>query len=97
VSRPDALLLHAAPKVSGSIAERVAETCKILEPLLECDYPREKAHIRKMPFGRLFVTRDPADTLMFPTGHPRSGQPRYRWVKQADGTEFGYLVDGAAL
>jgi hypothetical protein len=93
--RPDALFLQSAPKVSGSITVRVRETCKILERLLECDYPREKVWIRKQPFGRLFITRDPADTVLFPTGHPRSGQPRYRWERALDGTELGYLLEDA--
>jgi hypothetical protein len=93
--RPDALFVHSPPKASGTITARVEAACKLFERLLECDYPREKAYIRKQPFGRLFVTRDPADTILFPTGHPRSGQPRYRWERQADETELGYLITEA--
>jgi hypothetical protein len=93
MARPDALFLQSAPPVTGTVMDRVAATCKILEPLLECDYPREKAYIRRQPFGRLFVTRDPADTLLFPTGHPRSGEPRYRWEWRDGGTEFGFLLE----
>ena len=92
MGRPDALYLESAPPVTGDIIGRIAETCKILEPMLEVDYPAgERAYIRKQPHGRLFVTRDPADTLLFPTGHPRSGESRYRWEKRDGGVEFGYL------
>ena len=38
----------------------------------------------------MFVTRDPLDTILFPTSHPRSGQPRYRWEKRPGGIEVGY-------
>jgi hypothetical protein len=90
--RPDALFLSPQPG-GGRIFERVAAVCKIAEPLLEVDYKGgERAYIRKMQNGRLFITRDPADTIYFPTGHPRSGQPRYRWERRPDGAEMGWLV-----
>ena len=94
--RPDAVFLPETVKAGGRIFDRIAAVCKIAEPLLEVDRPAgEKAYIRKQPHGRLFITRDPLDTIYFPTGHPRSGQPRYRWDRLADGTELGYLTETA--
>jgi hypothetical protein len=90
--RPDAVFLPETLKAGGRIFDRIGSICKIAEPLLEVDFPRERAYIRKQPHGRLFITRDPTDTIFFPTGHPRSGQQRYRWVQQADGADLGYLV-----
>ncbi len=91
--RPDALFLPETVKRGDRIFERVAAVCRIAEPLLECDYPREKAYIRKMPHGRLFITRDPADTINYPIDHPKSGQPRYRWEKRDGGVQVGYLIE----
>jgi hypothetical protein len=94
MSTPDALFLPPQPVGSGRIFDRITAVCRIAEPLLEVDYKGgERAYIRKQAGGRLFITRDPADTILFPTGHPRSGQPRYRWERQADGAELGYLID----
>ena len=95
--RPDALLLPTQPVAAGRIFDRVMAVCRLAEPLLEVDYKGgERAYIRKQAGGRLFITRDPADTILFPTGHARSGQPRYRWERRADGAEIGYLVERTA-
>ena len=94
--RPDALFLPEAIKSGGRIFDRVAAVCRVAEPLLGVDYAGgERAYIRKQPHGRLFITRDPADTIFFPTGHARSGAPRYRWERTADGAELGYLIESA--
>jgi hypothetical protein len=95
MSRPDALFLPESIKTTGGrIFDRVASVCRIAEPLLEVDFAAgERAYIRKQPHGRLFITRDPADTINFPTGHPNSGRSRYRWEKRGDGTELGYLIE----
>ncbi len=94
--RPDAVFLPESAKGGGRIFDRVAAVSKIAEPLLGVDYAAgERAYIRKMPHGRFFVTRSRTDSIYFPTGHPRSGTPRYRWEQQADGAELGYLVEGA--
>jgi hypothetical protein len=96
VGRPDALFLPTTLKRGSTIVERVVSVSAVAEPLLEVDYAAgERAFIRSMPHGRLFVTRDPADTIYFPTGHPQSGEHRYRWEKRGDGVEIGYLVEGA--
>ena len=93
--RPDALFLPETVKTGGRIFDRIAAVCRIAEPLLQVNLAAgEKAYIRKQPHGRLFVTRDASDTIFFPIDHPRSGQPRYRWERQPDGAEFGYLIEG---
>ncbi len=94
--RPDALFLPESVKVGAIMSDRVDSACRYAESLLEADCAAgERAHIRTQPHGRLFVTRDYRDTIFFPAGHPRSGQARYNWVRQSDGSEFGYLVEGA--
>jgi len=44
-----------------------------------------------------FVTSFPRNgrTEYFAKGTDREGQSRYTWEPQADGVEYGYLVDGA--
>jgi len=91
--RPDAVFIPETVKAGGRIFDRITAVSLIAEPLLQVNRATgEKAYIRKQPHGRLFITRDPADSIFFPTDHPRSGQPRYRWERQADGTELGYLI-----
>ncbi len=93
--RPDALWLPPNAKSGRRIFDRVAAVSRIAEPLLEVDYAAgERAHIRiQQPSGRLFITRDPADTIFFPNGHPRSGQERYRWEPGPGGAKLGYLIE----
>jgi len=90
MDRPDALMLPAGWTHGRRLPDRVASIADIAEPILG-----GRAWIRKQPHDRLFITRAIEDTILFPTDHPRSGQPRYRWVRQADGAEWGYLVEGA--
>jgi hypothetical protein len=55
----------------------------------------ELAHIRVNPKGSLskvFATRDPGDSILFPVSHPLSGRPRYRWESREDGVELGTLL-----
>ena len=83
-------MLPAGRASCGRLADRVASIADIAEPLLG-----GRAWIRKQPHDRLFISLWPEDTILFPTDHDRSGQPRYRWEKHPDGSEFGYLVEGA--
>jgi hypothetical protein len=93
---PDALMLPASVRSGARMADRVDSVCTLAEAILGLDRPAGKtALIRRQPHDRLFVTGDHADTILFPTNHPRSGQPRYRWVAQADGSEWGYLAEEA--
>jgi hypothetical protein len=90
---PDALMLPAALKRGARLHDRVASIAAIAEPLLGVDRAAgERAWVRQQPHGRLFVTRDPADTIFFPRDHDRQGQPRYRWETQADGSQWGWLI-----
>jgi hypothetical protein len=93
--RINGLLISASRKRGARMGDRVGSIADIAEPLLEV--ARGQAFIRTQPGGWLFVTSDPNDTIFFPTDHVRSGQPRYAWIDQPDGTRFGYLVEGAAL
>lgn len=89
---PDAVLIPEDRKSGTRMSDRAASILAIAEPLLQVDRSRgQKGYIRIQPQGRLFVTRDPRDTLLFPTGHPCAGQPRYDWVSLSDGIELGYL------
>jgi hypothetical protein len=85
--KPDAMFIPAGRRVGKNVIERVGSIADIAEPILG-----GKAYIRQQPHGWLFVTADPDDTIMFPTGDVRSG-PRYVWIAQPDGIRFGYLRD----
>ncbi|MGO9463082.1 MAG: hypothetical protein ACLQIB_04385 [Isosphaeraceae bacterium] len=90
---PDALMIPEGLKTGARMSDRVASVADIAEPLLLVDRARgERAYIRIQPGGRLFVTRDVHDTILFPRGHERDGRPRYNWVPQRNGMEYGYLV-----
>jgi hypothetical protein len=82
------------------MVDRVASIADIAEPLLGADSAKGgaggRAYIRQQGNDWLFITLDPYDTINFPRDHPRAGQPRYAWINQADGSRFGYLIDGAA-
>jgi hypothetical protein len=95
MARPDALFLPISAKQGDTMARRVRAVSTIAEPLLEVDYKGgERAIIREQgQQGRLFITRDASDTILFPAGHPRAGQPRYRWEPGPDGAELGWLND----
>jgi hypothetical protein len=93
MSRPDALIISAATKRGDRLIDRVASIVAVAEPLLGVVRTAgERAWIRQQPHGQLFITRDPADTIAFPRDHRLSGQPRYRWETQADGSQRGWLV-----
>lgn len=96
MDHPDALLLPESWKTGQSQLDRIDSILAIAEPLLGVDRAAgQRAYIRRQPGGRLFVTADPADTLRFPLGHPREGNPRYRWAPRPDGSEHGFLVEEA--
>lgn len=89
----DAVRAPEAIKRGATQLDRIDSILAVAEPLLGVDRSRgERGYIRKQPGSTLFVTKDPLDTLQFPNGHPRSGQPRYRWACGDDGIDLGYLV-----
>lgn len=93
---PDALILPETWKSGGTQLDRIDSILRVAEPLLKVDRSKgERAYIRRQPGGRLFVTSDPLDTLQFPIGHAEEGKPRYHWVARPDGSEHGFLVEGA--
>jgi hypothetical protein len=91
---PDALMLDARLKTGARMVDRALSIVAIAKPLLGVD-PKSGQHvfIRIQPHNRLFVTRDPDDTILFPVGHPRAGQPRYKWSTHTPQIEIGYLVE----
>jgi hypothetical protein len=94
--KPDALFMPGKLKRGARLVDRVASIADIAEPTLGLDRSNgERAYIRVQPGDRLFITANPLDTIFFPLGHDRSGQPRYRWERGDDGIERGYLVEGA--
>lgn len=92
---PDALILSTAAKQGARMVDRVARICEIAEPILGVDRAAgQHAWIRRtMQTGVLFITRDPADTMLFPRDHPRSGQDRYRWEIASNQMQYGWLVE----
>lgn len=90
---PDALMIPESRKTGARMIDRVASILDLAEPLLGVDRGRgERGYIRVQPNGRLFVTKSPADTILFPKGHPLDGRPRYRWTAAGDEVELGFLA-----
>jgi hypothetical protein len=90
---PDALILNESLKRGSRLCDRVASIADIAEPLLGVDRARgERAFIRLQGNGKLFITKSIHDTICFPKDDDRGGRPRYRWVLQPDGSEFGYRI-----
>lgn len=54
----------------------------------------ELAYCGPLPAGQGWLcARDPKLViLLFPTGHPMAGQPRYKWTTRPDGLKVGTLV-----
>ena len=66
--RPDAVLMPSSLKTGRRLLDRVGSVLDIAEPLLQVDRSAgERAWIRQQPNNRLFVTRDPHDTIFFRT------------------------------
>jgi hypothetical protein len=91
MSRPDALFLPESMKTGKTAIQRLHSILRLADSLLEVT-GGERCYVRRQPHNRLFITRNPADTILQPIGHPQAGQPRYRWEKRADGTELGWLL-----
>jgi hypothetical protein len=90
---PDALMIPESLKSGARMSDRVASIAELAEPLLVVNRSKgERAYVRIQPGGRLFVTKDVRDTILFPRNHHRCGQPRYHWATGDDGIDRGYLV-----
>jgi hypothetical protein len=95
---PDALMLPQDRKQGARMVDRVASIADIAEPILGIDRTRgQRAYIRLQPNGKLFISPDVRDTILFAKDHERDGLPRYHWILQPDGSELGYLVDSAQV
>ena len=96
-STPDALMLSQDRKRGARMVDRVASIADVAEPILGIDRScGERAYIRLQPNGKLFITRCAVDTILFPKDHEFDGLPRYRWISQPDGSEFGYLLESGS-
>lgn len=95
-AKPDALMIPETLKRGATQLDRIDSICSFAESILGGDRSKGvTARIRRQPGGRkMFVTLSPRDTLRFPVNSGESG-PRYYWVAQPDGVEYGYLVDAA--
>ena len=89
---PDALMIRQECRRGVRLRDRIDSIADLAEPLLAVDRAAaQRTWIRMPSNGWLFVTRDPHDTINYPTDHPRSGAARYTWEAQPDGIQFGYL------
>jgi hypothetical protein len=95
---PDAVMVPDSWKGSGNALEQSLSLVDHAEAILGVDRPSgERAWVRHALGGGLrFCTKDPQDTLQFPTGHARQGQDRYRWSPQDDGSVHGHLIEKVA-
>lgn len=91
-------MISSAARKGQRLGERVASICDIAEPILGIDRDLgQHAWVRIQPHERLFITRDPEDSINFPNEHPLSGQPRYNWVEGVDGIRRGFLKPEATV
>jgi hypothetical protein len=94
---PDALIFPESAKVGRTFNERVANLAKRAEAMLGLDYAAGgRAHIRPAVNERVFVSPSPHENPLFPIGHERERQPRYRWEWQDDDVQFGFFIDDEA-
>jgi hypothetical protein len=91
---PDALMIPEGSKRGARMVDRVSSIIDLAEPLLGVDRAKgERAYIRLQGNGTLFVSKSVFDTIYYPKDHELDGRPRYRWEKQADGIELGFLKE----
>jgi len=91
---PDALMIPETLKTGSRMSDRIGSIAAIAVPPLGVDRSKgELARIRIQPGGKLFVTKDVHDTILFPKDHERAGRPRYNWVLQENGIEYGYSAE----
>jgi hypothetical protein len=77
---PHAVMLDGRLKTGARMVDRAHSILEIAKPLLGVNLESgQHVFMRIQPHNRLFVTRGPDDTILFPLGHPRAGQPRYKW------------------
>lgn len=93
---PDAVVIPEEWKRGSNSNDRNLSLIAIAERMLGVDLTTgERAWMRLQPHGRMFVTKSIYDTIQFAKDHHLAGKPRYFWVAQEDGSEFGYLVPEA--
>lgn len=82
---------------AGNDYNRMARLTTEFGPLLGATGTK-RVWKRDLADGRELLSIDPADTLLFPTGHAMEYQPRYTWTDrpQNDGVQFGTLVETPA-
>lgn len=89
---PDALIIPNRYKKGSTLADRAISICAIAEPLLGVNRDRGENALSRQQDGFVFVTRDIADSLEFPSTTPLRGRPRYHWIERPDGIKLGYLT-----
>jgi hypothetical protein len=99
--RPDAIKFPTGwSPPAGVRFDGVSRADKLLnffEPILGGG-PGKPGHIRQLAGGPIhMVTLSTEDTVNFPTGHPMEKFPRYTWVRQPNGLEYGYLKPEAQV
>lgn len=83
--------------LASIVMKKKVSTVETAEEFLGIDFNAGgRAHCFPYAAGdnpMVFAARSPHDTLLFPNGHPKEKEPRYKWVEQEDGSRFGYLVE----
>lgn len=93
-SRPDAVKIPHAYGKAGVPRNAQGGLATAAETLLGVDRAKgERARCRQQN-GYIFATREPGQTMTFPEGHERKGEPRYEWSDR-DGVQVGTLVPEA--
>ena len=91
--KPEAVKTPAGVIPGGDATAKNLWIQKILGPIVGTDADGRVWSRNQVTFN--FITADPADTLLYPTGHARHPAPRYDWVADGsgNGVEWGYLKD----
>ena len=93
-SKPDVIIFDSFDKTIATLPERVDAICAIASGIMNLA-AGAKPCVRPINQGHVLVTQTANDLLMFPVGHSRAGQPRYRWQPGPNGTTLGFKVEGA--
>ena len=86
-ARIDAVIVPAGYATAADPYTALVQLATEFAPLLGV----ARFHRKTLADHRDFCPRDVSDTLLYPVGHPREGQPRYDWVERSerDGVLYG--------
>lgn len=91
MNRPDALFIPFSSLPNLPTLSRNHHVIGVAEPLLGIDPESDEEAWARTQDNGYFVTRDPADTMLFPLSHKLAERERYHWKTRSDGIRIGVL------